>query len=128
MQMAQIAAFGLIAVAMLALLRQQRPEFAIHLAVIAGVAIFLFLVPTLALILDLLVDLGHRAGVSPVYLGSILRILGIAYVADFGGQISRDAGEHAMASRIELAGKLLILVLALPMVRAILDLVVRLLG
>ncbi|MEW6523117.1 MAG: stage III sporulation protein AD [Bacillota bacterium] len=128
MEIVQIVAFGLVAVAMLALLRQQRPEFAVHLALVAGVAIFLFLVPKLFLILDLLVDLGQRAGVNPVYIGSILKILGIAYIADFGGQISRDAGENAIASRIELGGKLLILLLALPIVRGILDMVARLLG
>jgi stage III sporulation protein AD len=124
----QIAGFGLVVVVLLALLRPERPELAVQLGLVAGVAIFMLLVPRLFLVLELLQDLAARAGVTPAYTASLLRILGIAYIADFSGQLCRDAGEGAIASRIELAGKVLILLLALPIVRGILELVTALLG
>jgi len=57
----------------------------------------------------------------------ILKVIGIAYIAEFGAQVCRDAGEGAVAAKVELAGKALVLLLALPIVYAILDFVGRLL-
>ncbi|MHB8157554.1 MAG: stage III sporulation protein AD, partial [Desulfocucumaceae bacterium] len=53
--------------------------------------------------------------------GTILKIVGIAYIADFGAQICRDAGEGAVASKIEFAAKIMVLVLAVPIVVAVLN-------
>ncbi|NLC37881.1 MAG: stage III sporulation protein AD, partial [Clostridia bacterium] len=50
-----------------------------------------------------------------------------AYIAEFGAQVCRDAGETAIASRVEFAAKVLIIVLAIPIVVAILETIIRLL-
>jgi stage III sporulation protein AD len=78
-------------------------------------------------IINLFRDLTHKAQVDELYLVTLLKILGIAYIAEFGAQICRDAGEGTIASKIELAGKILILLLALPIFTAVLQVVVRLL-
>ena len=128
LEIVQIVAFGIVSVVLLVLLRQQRPELAIQLALIAGVAIFALIIPKLFLILEVLRDLASQAGIAPAYTTSVLKIVGIAYIADFGGQICRDAGENAIASRVELAGKVMILLVALPIIRGILDLITSLLS
>ena len=56
-----------------------------------------------------------------VYLNTLLKIMGIAYLAEFGSQICRDAGEGVIAGKVEFAGKLLILVMALPLLAAVLE-------
>ena len=57
----------------------------------------------------------------------MLKIIGIAYIADFGAQVTRDAGEEAMASKIEMAGKVLILVMAIPIVTMIIETIIKIL-
>lgn len=62
-----------------------------------------------------------------LYLNTVLRIVAIAYIAQFGAQICRDAGESAIGGKIELAGKIMIMFLAVPMLLVILDSVLQLL-
>ncbi|RAK22338.1 stage III sporulation protein AD [Anoxybacillus vitaminiphilus] len=66
------------------------------------------------------------ANVNMIYLETILKIIGIAYIAEFGAQISKDAGQGAIASKIELGGKILILAMAIPILTAIIETVIGL--
>jgi len=58
-------------------------------------------------------------------MSTILKIIGIAYIAEFGAEVCKDAGEGAIASKIELAGKVIIIVLAAPIITSLLDLIVE---
>jgi stage III sporulation protein AD len=51
----------------------------------------------------------------------------MAYIVEFGAQISRDAGEDSIALKIELGGKVLIMVLAIPILLALMDLIIKIL-
>lgn len=61
------------------------------------------------------------AGVNMKYVETILKIIGIAYIAEFGAQLTKDAGQGAIASKIELGGKILILVMAVPILTVIIE-------
>ncbi|EGL16712.1 stage III sporulation protein AD [Paenibacillus sp. HGF7] len=61
-----------------------------------------------------------------VFLKTILKIIGIAYIAEFGAQIVRDAGQESIASKIELSGKILIMVMAIPIITVIIETVIKL--
>ncbi len=65
------------------------------------------------------------AGINFLYMQTLLRIIGVAYLAEFGSQVCRDAGEGSLASRIEFAAKILILVMAIPIVIAVMDSILR---
>lgn len=121
MEILQIVGFGLVAAVLIVLLRQQKPEVALLISIAAGVIIFLFVLGKVGAVVNVLKDLAARANVNLMYLAAILKIVGIAYIADFGAQICRDAGEGALASKIEFAAKVLILVLAVPIIMAVLD-------
>lgn len=128
MEIFPITIFALIGVILIVLLRQhQRPEIALILSITVGVLIFIPMVGKLGSILTVLRDLAGKANVNYVYLGTLLKIIGIAYIADFGAQICRDAGEGAVASKVEFAAKILVMLLALPIIIAILELLMRLL-
>ena len=71
-------------------------------------------------------DLSSQANVNMVYMGTILKIVGVAYIADFGSQICRDAGEGALASKIEFAAKIIVLVMAVPIIVAVLQSLLKL--
>jgi stage III sporulation protein AD len=72
-------------------------------------------------VFTLLSYIADQAQVEPVYFKTILKIIGIAYIAEFGAQLIRDAGLNSLASKVELAGKLFILMLAIPIVTAVIE-------
>lgn len=67
-----------------------------------------------------------NAKVNIVYVETILKIIGIAYIAEFAAQITKDAGQGAIASKIELAGKILILAMAIPILSVLIETIIKL--
>jgi stage III sporulation protein AD len=67
-----------------------------------------------------------NANVNIVYVETILKIIGIAYIAEFAAQITKDAGQGAIASKIELAGKILILTMAIPILTVMIETIIKL--
>src|SRR5699024_6163464 len=97
-------------------LKEQKPVFAFLLIVMTGVMIFLLLIGQIEKILDMLKQLAVNSGLNMIYVETILKIIGIAYITEFGAQITRDAGQSSIASKIELAGKVFILLMAIPII------------
>lgn len=127
MEMLQVVGLGLVATILTLIIKEQKPMFAFLIAVFTGVIIFLFLIDKIASIINLLEKMAAQANLNMIYLETILKIIGIAYIAEFGAQITRDAGQGAIASKIELAGKLLIMVMAIPIITVIIETIIRLL-
>lgn len=126
MEILQITGIGLVATVLVVIVRQQKPEMALLLSIGVGITLFLLVLSKVIGVIDVLRDLSIQAGISMIYLGVILKIIGIAYIADFGAQICRDAGEGAVAAKIEFAAKVLILVLAVPILVALLQSLLKL--
>ncbi|KUK81826.1 MAG: putative membrane protein [Pelotomaculum thermopropionicum] len=126
MEILQIVAVGLIATVLIVVVKSQRPELAVLLGVAAGAILFLMVLGKISAVISIVKDLASKAGINMVYLGTILKIVGVAYIAEFGAQICRDAGEGAIATKIEFAAKILILVLAMPIVIAVLQALLKL--
>jgi len=124
----KIVGVGLLAGMLISLLRQQKPELAMQLAIATGAMISLLMISRVMQVVDVLQTLSTKARMDQAYMGTILKIIGIAYVADFGAQVLQDAGERSVAARVEMAGKVLIMLLAVPIILAIMDTVLKLLG
>jgi stage III sporulation protein AD len=114
MEIVQIVGLGLVATIL-------------ALVIASGVIIFYFLIDKIAEVIRILERLAVQADLNLVFLETILKIIGIAYIAEFGAQMTRDAGQGAIASKIELAGKVLILVMAVPIIQIIIETVIDLL-
>ncbi|MFC0470996.1 stage III sporulation protein AD [Halalkalibacter kiskunsagensis] len=127
MDIIQIVGLGLIATFLALVIKEQKPLFAFMLTVFVGILIFLFLIDEIVKIIDMLEGIAEQANMNMMYLQTILKIIGIAYIAEFGSQIAKDAGQAAIASKIELAGKILILVMAIPILTAVIEMVLALL-
>jgi stage III sporulation protein AD len=128
MNIVQIVALGLLTTIIIVLLKQNNANtYALLLSSTAGVIIFVAMINKIGYVIQVFNDLARRANVNQFYLGTILKIVGIAYIAEFGAQVCKDAGESSIAGRIELAGKIFIMVLAMPIVAAVLESIIRLL-
>ena len=92
-----------------------------------GILIFMLVLDMIGAVLTVFQELGNRAGVNLIYVSTIFKVMGIAYLAEFSAQICRDAGRQAIAGKIELAAKVIIMTLAIPILLAILEAIVALL-
>lgn len=121
MEIAQIVGLALVTTIMLLILRQEKPVMAVILSIVFSIVIFTFLMGKMASILNVMSDLTRRAGINYFFLSTLLKILGVAYLAEFAAAICQDAGEQAVAKKVEFAAKIIIAVLALPIMIAILE-------
>lgn len=128
MEIVQIVGIGIVATILVILLKQSdRPEFALLVSAITGLIIFSMVIDKIKYIIDTLGNLARSANMEFTYFSTILKIIGIAYIVEFGAQISRDAGENAIASKIELGGKVIMMVLAMPIILSLMDLILKIL-
>ncbi|MFD0695002.1 stage III sporulation protein AD [Paenibacillus sp. GCM10027628] len=127
MEIIQIVGLGLIVTILSLIIKEQKPMFAFLLAAFTGVMIFLFLIGKISSVIQVLENLAQKSNINMVFLKTILKIIGVAYIAEFGAQIVRDAGQESIASKIELSGKILIMVMAIPIITVIIETVVKLL-
>jgi stage III sporulation protein AD len=112
---------ALLTTVMLLILRQEKPVMAVLLSIIFAVVIFTFLMDKMAAIIEVLKELTRRAEINYFFFTTILKILGVAYLAEFAASICMDAGEMAIAKKVEFAAKIIIGVLAIPIIVAILE-------
>ena len=114
MEISRIIALGLIGTVFSVLLKKEKPQIAMLVAAATGILIFLMLCVPLGELLVLLRETAEEAGVGKDYFSIVLKVIGIAYLTQFGAQLCADAGESAIASKIELAGKVLMMTVAAP--------------
>lgn len=125
MEIIKIVAFAFIAVIIVFILRKENGVLAIQVSTVVGILIFLFMIGKITAILQLLQQLALKANIDYVYINTVFKILGIAYLASFCGEICRDAGEGSIAAKVEFAGKILILVLSIPILMAVLQSILK---
>ncbi len=127
MEIMQILGVGFVVMLLILVIKQERPELAVQLSLALAGIIFLMALNKISVVINLFQDLAQKANISHIYLNTILKIIGIAYVTEFGAQVCRDAGESAVGAKIEFAGKILVTVMAIPIIALVLDTIVKLL-
>jgi stage III sporulation protein AD len=125
MDIIQIVMVGIIAAILAVLLRDERPEIAFVISIVTGLVIFVFLISKLNSVMSVLKYFAAKANIDVLYFSTILKVIAIAYITEFGAQICRDAGEGAIASKVEFAGKVLIMVIAIPILAALMDIMIK---
>lgn len=122
----QAAALCVIAALLGLVLRRSNPEITLLLALAAAAAVLLALAEPLTELLRFLERLAEQSGVSRTLLTPLYKTVGIALVVKVGGGLCRDAGVSALAAALEFAGTVCALLTALPLLRAVLELITEL--
>lgn len=123
MEAIKIIGVGLIALIVIVIIKQYKPEFAIYISLVSGIIIVFLVFGKLSGIISILTDLSKKAGINATYLSIILKITGIAILTEFGVSICKDAGETAIASKIEFGGKIIIISISVPIIAALLEVI-----
>ena len=125
--MIKIGLVGIVAAFLGLYIRKERPEFGILIGIFAGVFIFTYGVAQIEVIVGFVEKIMGYLPVKQEYLWAILKMLGIAYVAEFASTICRDSGYSSIGGQIEMFARLSIVVLSLPGLSYLLDVVEELL-
>lgn len=121
MTIIQATVLGITAVALAVQLKPLRQEYSVYLILAAGLVIGFLSISRLELILDTVRAIGSQIRVKNIYLGTLLKMVGITYIAEFASGICRDAGFSALGTQVEMFGKLSILAVSAPVLQALLE-------
>lgn len=120
MDIFKVVAFAIVATILIVILKEQRKEIALMLTIIAAMGIILLAINEISGIVNLLNNLAEKSGINKDYLLIIIKVTGIAYIVEFGKNICQDAGQSAIATKLEMAGKVIIVSLSIPIISSLL--------
>lgn len=123
----KIVGIGLIALVIAIILKQYRPEYAIYVSIVAGILILVFTMSKITGIINLLKSISDKTYINKQFLSILLKITGIAIITEFAVSICTDAGEKAIASKIEIGSKVIIIAMSIPIISSLLELIIEIL-
>jgi stage III sporulation protein AD len=126
MTILQIVAAGVLSAVLAIIVKKQSPEAALMITIAASVLIFMMIMPLVAEAIGILQRVGGMLDGGLPYVLLIVKVIGVAYMAELGASVCQDAGETAIAARVEMAGRVMILVLAVPVILDLVNLIVGL--
>ena len=127
MDIIKIIGIAFIAIIVIVILKQYRPEFAIYASILAGVLILALISNTLSGIIEMIKSIYNKTNINSNFLSILIKITGIAILTEFAVSICKDAGESAVASKVDIGGKIIIISLSIPIISALVDIVVKIL-
>lgn len=121
MDILKIAMIGIAAVLLAIQMKTGQKEYEIYITLGACLCIFFFLITKLEMVLDAVNEMLGYVHLNTQYVAILFKMIGITYVAEFAGNLCKDAGYQAIALQIEMFGKLSILVISMPVLLALLQ-------
>ncbi len=126
MDITAIAGIGILSAVLCVIVRQYKPEMALGISAACGVLILIAVITMLSPSVEAIVRLTEAAGLDNGYAAILLKALAVCYITQLSADCCRDAGEAAIATKIELAGKAAIVVISLPVFTSLAELVTKL--
>lgn len=108
------------------LLRQYRPEYSFFISLGVGAIILLSVISDLKPIIENINDFFGKTGLPKGYITILLKSLGICYITELGADICKDAGESAIATKLEIAGKISVIAVSMPLFGDVISIVISL--
>jgi len=115
----KIIIIGIISVLFCCAFRKDNPQFAVFVSITAGIIIMMFVINMISEIAQELNAFISESGIKGEYVSLIFKIVGISYICQMASQICKDAGESAVGTRIEIAGKIVIAYICMPLITAL---------
>ncbi len=128
MSMIQVGLLGIMGMLFALQLKQEKSEVAIYLCIVISLIIFASMTDHLGQLVSTLREIGDFIQIENSYILTLIKMLGITYLAEFSSGLCKDAGYQSIATQIEMFGKLSILVLSLPILLALLRTIQEFLG
>lgn len=127
MDIIKLVGIGLIALCIIVIVKQYKPEFAVYISIVVGIIILSMTFEALSQILNVIENYADKISGSSKFVVIMLKITGIAILSEIACSICKDCGETAIASKIDLGSKVLIIAASLPIISSLLEIVLKVL-
>ncbi len=127
MDIIKITGIGLISLIIIIIVKQYKPEFAIYVSLMAGVLIFTLVFSKISDVISLLNSLVNKSSINGKFIALLIKITGIAILTEFAVSICKDSGENAIANKIDIGGKVMIVTVSIPIISSLLETVIKVL-
>lgn len=127
MEIIKVIGIALVSLVIIIIVKQYKPEFAIYISLTAGILILSMTFNTISEIIDLIKSYTDKVSISNKFILILLKITGIAILAEFATSICKDAGETAIASKLDMASKVIIISASIPIITSLLEVILKVL-
>lgn len=127
MEIIKIIGIALIALVIIIMLKQYKPEYAIFISMLTGVLILLLVMDKLTGIINLIQSVQDKFNINMQFIAILIKITGIAFLSEFAVSICKDSGEAAIANKIELGSKIIIISMSIPIISSLLEIILKIL-
>ena len=127
MEIIKIVGIALIALVKIIMLKQYRPEYAIFISILTGILILILVMDRLTGIINLIQSIEDKFSINTQFIALLIKITGIAFLSEFAVSICKDSGEAAIASKIEIGSKIIIISMSIPIISSLLEIILKIL-
>ena len=127
MEIVKIVGIALIALIIIIMLKQYRAEYAIFISILTGILILFLVMDRLTGIVNLIQSINSKFSLNTQFIALLIKITGIAFLSEFAVSVCKDSGEAAIASKIELGSKIIIISMSIPIISSLLEIILKIL-
>jgi stage III sporulation protein AD len=122
-ELIRIAILGIITAIFAVVISDKKPEMGMMLGLVFGVIVLIIAFGKAGTIVKALEDTISSSGIDAKLLVPMLKITGMAYITQFSVDVCKDVGQNAIAGKIEIVGKIMMLVVAVPIVTSLIHII-----
>ncbi len=123
MEIGKFIGIGITAVILISLLKSYKPEIAVAASIITVAVLFFMISPYINAALSAFTDISDKIGIDRQYILVAAKVIGVAYITQIGADICKDAGESAIGTKVELCGKIVIVIMSMPVFYKLLEVI-----
>lgn len=127
MEIIKIIGIGLVALILIIILKQYKPEFAIYVSLLAGALILALIFSKISGIIEIINNLTNKISIHKEFVTLLIKITGIAILTEFAVSICKDSGETAIASKVDMGGKVIMVSMTIPIMAGLLETLLKIL-
>lgn len=127
MEIIRIIGIAFIALIIIIMLKQYRPEYAIFISILTGILILFLVMDRLTGIINLIETIQDKFSINTQFIALLIKITGIAFLSEFAVSVCKDSGEAAIASKIEIGSKIIIISMSIPIISSLLEIILKIL-
>ena len=127
MEIIKIIGIALIALIIIIMLKQYKPEYAIFISILTGILILFLVMDRLTGIINLIESIQDKFSINTQFIALLIKITGLAFLSEFAISVCKDSGEAAIASKIEVGSKIIIISMSVPIISSLLEIILKIL-
>lgn len=125
MDILQILGFAIATVVLIKIIKEYSAEFSTIIAIIFGVVFFIYISSNVVNIFEHIRNICNYVGINIIYIEVMFKVVGISYMCEFISAVCKDAGESSIAVKVDIAGKLIILLSSMPIFEELINVIIK---